>query len=101
MKHLLTLILFISTSTFADVCNVDILIDKPTYKIYQDETNEIAAKCKLGDTLSMELAFANKAAVVSKHLIFATMSSFCDLSKSIEYDLSGLNFNLVCAFKKN
>ena len=101
MKHLLTLLLFISTSVMADVCNVGIYI--PTTDKYLDELikNVKDAKCKDGDVLNLDIGFADDNAQVSKYIIFESQARYCNFDKTISFDLTGLNYNLACSFHRN
>ena len=101
MKHLLALFLFISTSAIADICNVSIYM--PSTDKYIDEVvkkvNE--ANCKNGDVLNLDIGFADDKSQASKYIIFESQARYCNFDKTISFDLSGLNYNLACSFKRN
>ncbi|MDC0128765.1 hypothetical protein OAH98_03155 [Methylophilaceae bacterium] len=101
MKRLLLPLFLLSTSAVAEVCNVSIYM--PSTEKYKQEVvkkmNE--ASCKNGDVLNLDIGFADDKAPAAKYMIFETQAMYCNLDKTISFDLSGLNYNLVCSFKSN
>ena len=101
MRYLLLFLLIISTLSIADICNVSIYI--PSTHKYIDEVlrkvNE--ANCKNGDVLNLDIGFADDKSQASKYIIFESQARYCNFDKTISFDLSGLNYNLVCSFHNN
>ena len=102
VKHLLTLLLFISTSVYAGICYVNTEAEKgaPGFKY----TGIIGKKiddwpCKKKDILHVSYLFGyqNPSSVASS--IFNVMAKYCNFDKNIEYDLK--SSHLVCEFKRN
>lgn len=103
MSKLLILLLLIPIISFADVCKVSVYIDKPASKKYQEEIESkiTSQKCKANDVLHLELGDARNATNSAKMVIFDTMAKYCDMSKSVNHDVTQLNYDLVCSFKRN
>ena len=101
MKHLLTLLLFISTSVMADICKVSIYM--PSADKYIDEVVKKVdeANCKNGDVLNLDIGFADDKSQASKYIIFESQARYCNFDKTISFDLTGLNYNLACSFHHN
>ena len=104
MKKLLLLLFLIPNLVVAEICDVRIYIgEKEEGREY---LNEVANKvndsnCKHGDILNLELGNAHLFANMSKYLIFQSKARYCNFDKTISFDITGLNSNLVCSFKKN
>ena len=103
MKRLLILLLLIPIISFADVCKVSVYIDEPASKKYQEEIESkiTSQKCKANDVLHLELGDARNATNSAKMVIFDTMAKYCDMNKSVNHDVTQLNYDLVCSFKRN
>jgi len=103
MNKLLILLLLIPTLSFADVCNIRVYIDEPASKKYQEEIESkvTSQKCKANDVFHLELGDARNATNSAKMVIFDTMAKYCDMSKSVNHDVTQLNYDLVCSFKRN
>ena len=101
MKKLLSLLFFLSTTAIADICNVSIYMPS-TEKFKQEVVKSMnEANCKNDDVLNLDIGFADDKAPAAKYMIFETQAMYCNLDKTISFDLSGLNYNLVCSFKNN
>jgi len=104
MKKLLLLLFLLPNLVMAETCEVRIYIgEKEEGREY---LNEVANKvndsnCKDGDILNLELGNSHMFANMSKHLIFQSKARYCNFDKTISFDITGLNSNLVCSFKKN
>ena len=103
MNKLLILLLLIPIISFADVCKVGVYIDEPASKKYQEEIESkiTSQKCKANDVLHLELGDARNATNSAKMVIFDTMAKYCDMNKSVNHDVTQLNYNFVCSFKRN
>lgn len=103
MNKLLILLLLIPMISYADVCKVSIYIDEPASKKYQQEIESkiTSQKCKKNDVLHLELGDARNATNSAKMVIFDAMAKYCDMNKSVNHDVTELNYDLVCSFKKN
>ena len=103
MKKLLLIFLLLPIISFAGVCKVSIYIDEPASKKYQEEIESkiTSQKCKANDVLHLELGDARNATNSAKMVIFDTMAKYCDMSKSVNHDVTHLNYDLVCSFKRN
>jgi hypothetical protein len=100
MKHLL--ILLFPITVFAGVCKVSIYIDEPASKKYQEEIESkiTSQKCKANDVLHLELGDARNATNSAKMVIFDTMAKYCDMNKSVNHDVTQLNYDLVCSIRR-
>jgi len=103
MKKLLILYLLLPTLLFADVCEVRVYINEPASKKYQEEIESkiTSQKCKANDVLHLELGDARNATNSAKMVIFDSMAKYCDMSKSVNHDVTQLNYDLVCSFRRN
>ena len=103
MKNILFIFLLLPIISFADVCKVSIYIDEPASKKYQEEIESkiTSQKCKANDVLHLELGDARNATNSAKLVIFYTMAKYCDLNKSVNHDVTQLNYDLVCSIKIN
>jgi len=103
MNKLLILLLLIPMISYADVCKVSIYIDEPASKKYQEEIESkiTSQKCKANDVLHLELGDARNATNSAKMVIFDTMAKYCDMNKSVNHDVTQLNYDLVCSFNRN
>lgn len=103
MKKLLLIFMLIPMISYADVCEVRVYINEPASKKYQEEIESkiTSQKCKANDVLHLELGDARNATNSAKIVIFDAMAKYCDMSKSVNHDVTQLNYDLVCAFKKN
>jgi hypothetical protein len=101
MKKLLLLLFLIPNLVMAEICDVKIYMSSNgEYKQgYVKDT--YVASCKNGDVLNLDIGFADKKAPAAKYMIFETQAMYCNLDKTISFDLSGLNYNLVCSFREN
>ena len=95
------IIIFISSHGVADICNVSIYM--PSTDKYIDEVVKKVdeANCKNGDVLNLLIGFADDKSQASKYIIFESQARYCNFDKTISFDLSGLNYNLACSFKKD
>jgi len=101
MKKLIFLLFFLSTTAIADICNVSIYMPS-TEKYMQEAVKKInEANCKNGDVLNLDIGFANNKTPAAKYIIFETQAMYCNLDKTISFDLTGLNYKVVCSFKNN
>ena len=103
MNKLLILLLLIPIISFAGVCKVSIYIDEPASKKYQEEIESkiTSQKCKANDVLHLELGDARNATNSAKMVIFDAMAKYCDMSKSVNHDVTQLNYDLVCSLRSN
>ena len=103
MKKIFLLFLLPPILAFADVCEVRVYIDEPASKKYQEEIESkiTSQKCKANDVLHLELGDARNATNSAKMVIFDTMAKYCDMNKSVNHDVTQLNYDLVCSFKRN
>jgi len=103
MKKIFLLFLLPPILAFADVCEVRVYIDEPASKKYQEEIESkiTSQKCKANDVLHLELGDARNATNSAKMVIFDTMAKYCDMNKSVNHDVTHLNYDLVCSFKRN
>lgn len=103
MKYLLTLLLIMPMVSFSGECKVSIYIDEPASKKYQEEIESkiTSQKCKANDVLHLELGDARNATNSAKMVIFDSMAKYCDMSKSVNHDVSQLNYDLVCSLRSN
>ena len=97
------MLLLIPMVSFAGVCKVSIYIDEPVSKKYQEEIESkiTSQKCKKNDVLHLELGDARNATNSAKMVIFDTMAKYCDINKSVNHDVTQLNYDLVCSFRRN
>ena len=102
MKKLLLLFLLLPTLAFSDVCEVRVYIDEPVSKKYQEEIESkiTSQKCKANDVLHLELGDARNATNSAKMVIFDTMAKYCDMNKSVNHDVTQLNYDLVCSIRR-
>ena len=49
----------------------------------------------------LHLGDAHMFANMTKYLIFQSQAKYCNFDKTISFDITGLNSNLVCSFKRN
>lgn len=103
MKKLLMLLLLIPYYCFADVCDIRVYIDKPASRNYleQIESTITSQKCKKNDVLHLVLGDARNATNSAKMVIFDTMAKYCDMNKSVNHDVTQLNYDLVCSLRSN
>ena len=104
MKKLLLLLFLIPNLVIAEVCEVRIYIGESEKG--REYLNEVANKvdgsnCRQGDILNLDLGNAHMFANMSKYLIFQSQAKYCNFDKTISFDITGLNSNLTCSFKKN
>ena len=101
MKKLLLLFPLLPTLSFADVCNVRVYINEPALNSYLEEIESemTSLKCKTNDVLHLELGDARNAVNSAKMVIFKTMGKYCDMGKSVNHDVTHLNYDLVCSIR--
>ena len=56
---------------------------------------------RANDVLHLELGDARNATNSAKMVIFDAMAKYCDMNKSVNHDVTQLNYDLVCSFKRN
>ena len=103
MNKLLILLLAIPMISVADVCEVRVYINEAGIEKYLKEIDSqiMSQKCKKNDVLSLELGDARNATNSAKMVIFKTMAKYCDMRRSVNHDVTHLNYDLVCSYIKN
>ena len=106
MKHLLTLLLFVSTSVIADVCSV--VMNRDSFgplvgnQSIQEALREGAFKfiqnsnCSKDDVLNLKIKFT-----VTDELLYDISANYCNFDKEILIDTTEYFKKLVCSYQKN
>ena len=88
--------------SFSKVCEVSVYIDKPESKKYMEEIESKIYQegCNYKDVLHLELGDARNATNSAKMVIFDAMAKYCDMNKSVNHDVTQLNYDLVCSIRR-